>query len=839
LTAPPNFDGLTTQCLFCDPSKHEQGHQVVLRSDSFYVFAGLGAIHEGYLLIAPYTCDVADGEYQSIALLPRVQLDELRFLREIVSSYYRDRQGCPGISFEHGRAGGCLISETDTRHCYHPHLCCYPVDLRLWDYAPNISVEEVDGLYGLAERVGSAPYLYMEHCEVHEDVPVHMASRERWEARVARLTDEDQLESQYLRRALASALGRDDRWDWQKYPTMDAVGRLVTDFGDWLAQADGLVYIPDDSGPRIDFARSVARSNNSGYDAISESYVTTWRRHIQHDAVARFVSRLPVDVDCPPRVLDLACGPGNYIKAFHHLGLRCVGTDISAGMLAEAQRELVSELADPDPPVLLRMDNGALAFAPGAFEGIWFSAGLVHMPRAVVRSALIGLREILVEGGVLYLSAQVGQGLTVRHEGRVFVYYTATELQDLLRSCGFDVVDRWDGVTDIGSVGDTRRKVWMHYLLTRAPIVSDQPAGEPLAEFLAGLGERALVTHIKSRLPEPSEMLILAAGDDAAAIATPPGSVLVATIDPLPQPVVSLLDEPDPWVDGWYSMIINLSDLAAMGATPIGALLAIEAPPTYRLADLDRFYDGALAAAHAFACPVIGGNIKDAERFNCVGVGLGYVRPERMLRRDAARPGEAVLVLGTMGVFWAAVLQSLRAIRVERSDWERLREALRRPLPRVREGALLTEKGWSRCAMDSSDGVTACLYEIAGSSGVDVHIDLNEVRADPVVSAVAEASGLDVRKLLLAWGDWQLLATAAPSAVGEIRAAMANLACPVWEIGWIGRGDGRVWLHEPGRTASLNYVASERFSPRSYFTHGIERYAAMLREQPLTVAANG
>ena len=135
--------------------------------------------------------------------------------------------------------------------------------------------------------------------------------------------------------------------------------------------------------------------------------------------------------------------------------------------------------------------------------------------------------------------------------------------------------------------------------------------------------------------------------------------------------------------------------------------------------------------------------------------------------------------------------------------------------------------------MDSSDGITACLHAIADESQVDLHVDLDPLVPDPVVASAAASAGIDVRKLMLSWGDWQLVCTAAPANVAAIRQEMTRVSCPVWEIGWVGDGRGMVWLHDAERTAPLNYVASERFSPRSYFTHGIAAYAAVLREQPL------
>jgi thiamine-monophosphate kinase len=298
---------------------------------------------------------------------------------------------------------------------------------------------------------------------------------------------------------------------------------------------------------------------------------------------------------------------------------------------------------------------------------------------------------------------------------------------------------------------------------------------------------------------------------------------------------MSILEGPDPWVDGWYTMAINLSDIAAMGGRPLGILLALEAPNDHLLSDLDRFYDGVQAAAEEFSCPVLGGNVKDAPRFSAVGVGFGVVEKASMLRRGAARPGDAVLVLGDIGRFWAGVLDLMTPAGLDPDARAGLRRALRRPTPRVREGRLLSQHNWSECAMDNSDGLVSCFYEIAGQSmGVDLHIDLKGVEVDPVVLQVATAHGIDVRKLLLSWGDWQLVCTARPELVETITAAMTAIGCPVSTVGWVSDGDGRVWLHDDQGTGRLNYVASERFTPRSYFSHGIEQYVDILRREPLS-----
>jgi diadenosine tetraphosphate (Ap4A) HIT family hydrolase len=117
---------LADSCLFCDPNAHGQGDQVIMISDHFYLFAGLGAIRDGYIIIAPHRCDDSKLPLGSLSDLPPGLMDELAYLRLIVAEFYRRRYGKEMLSFEHGRAGACLV-RGETQHCYHAHLCCYPL----------------------------------------------------------------------------------------------------------------------------------------------------------------------------------------------------------------------------------------------------------------------------------------------------------------------------------------------------------------------------------------------------------------------------------------------------------------------------------------------------------------------------------------------------------------------------------------------------------------------------------------------------------------------------------------------------------------------------------------
>ena len=353
--------------------------------------------------------------------------------------------------------------------------------------------------------------------------------------------------------------------------------------------------------------------------------------------------------------------------------------------------------------------------------------------------------------------------------------------------------------------------------------------------MLSDLGERGVLEVIKKILPEnKSEHILLGVGDDCAAIVPPSGELLVSTIDPCPTPVITMLGDDDFWYYGWFTMIINISDLGAMGAKPLGITLAIEAPEGMPVVDLERFYEGIIAASNEYDCPVIGGNVKDAPRFSCVGNAMGSVHKDQMLRRDGAKPGEKIVVLGDMGRFWAGVIYKLKSLDLSAEESEILLYNLKQPRPRINEGLALANLGLSKCAMDSSDGLIGCFYEIAQSGkDIDVSLDLSHVTTDPIVKKVAEMINIDVRKLMFAWGDWELVCTVEDHKLEQLKEVMKTYNCPVSVVGSVTQGTGNVWFTDGANKGRLNYVVSERFSKKSYFSHGLENYLHIMKTEPL------
>jgi thiamine-monophosphate kinase len=358
---------------------------------------------------------------------------------------------------------------------------------------------------------------------------------------------------------------------------------------------------------------------------------------------------------------------------------------------------------------------------------------------------------------------------------------------------------------------------------------------DPKILMLRDLGERRIVQDlIAPRFPLMGD-LISGIGDDCAVIRCPEaGQVLVMTTDPCPTPVICLLETPDYYHYGRFTILINMSDLAAMGATPIGIVVSTVMSEDMSVGDYTRFLDGLADASREWDCPVIGGNIKDGPTFTANASALGSIKEDMVMRRLGAVAGDHVCVVGVMGLFWAAALGRISGISLDATQQRALDEALYTPVARIREGKMLARTKQVTACIDSSDGIAACLQELAVVNEVDVIVDSALLLPHVAVHRIADASGTDFRKLMLAWGGWELVCTVPKEALNEVHKSMEQLGTKFTVIGEVLPGSGRVWIKEGNLVGQLAKLGSERFSPTSTFTHGLEAYLNFLRSEPLT-----
>lgn len=308
-------------------------------------------------------------------------------------------------------------------------------------------------------------------------------------------------------------------------------------------------------------------------------------------------------------------------------------------------------------------------------------------------------------------------------------------------------------------------------------------------------GEFALIDRYFAR-PTPSA--VLGPGDDCALVQPTPGKQLAVTTDMLVAGI-HFLPDTDPRKLGWKALAVNLSDLAAMGATARWVTLA-GALPAAEAAWIERFADGFFACAKEYGVDVIGGDTTRGPLNLCV-TALGEVEPGRALRRDGARPGDQVWVSGRPGLAALGLAQLQGRVSLP-EPWPRLCiAALEKPRPRLALGQALV--GLASAAIDVSDGLLADLGHIAERSACAAAVRLVQLPQLRDLVGSGERYDADLRRLALdcqlAGGDdYELCFTVPAARSPEVAALAAALELPLWPIGEMVAGTpGTVEVFDP------------------------------------------
>jgi thiamine-monophosphate kinase len=285
-------------------------------------------------------------------------------------------------------------------------------------------------------------------------------------------------------------------------------------------------------------------------------------------------------------------------------------------------------------------------------------------------------------------------------------------------------------------------------------------------------------------------------GDDAAVIAPTPGMELAVSVDMLVEGR-HFFAGTDPRNLGHKTLAVNLSDLAAMGASPRFALLAGALPD----ADEDwlaRFMEGFRALADRHEVELVGGDTTRGPRNLCVTV-IGEVPAGAAITRAGARPGDDVYVSGALGGAALAVRALRGDVRIAHEDLARLRLLLERPQPRLGLGLAL--RGIASAALDVSDGLVGDLGHVLAMSGCAAVVELARLPADPAVAGLVHGALRDVAlQCLVAGGDdYELCFTAPRGERARVDAIARDLALPATLVGTLERGRGLTLLDEQGR----------------------------------------
>ena len=266
---------------------------------------------------------------------------------------------------------------------------------------------------------------------------------------------------------------------------------------------------------------------------------------------------------------------------------------------------------------------------------------------------------------------------------------------------------------------------------------------------LSDLGESALIERIARRAGRsPGRDWALGIGDDAAILRPRSGQELVLTTDAQVEGVHFRFGRETPRTVGRRALLVNLSDLAAMGTTPVGALLSLSAPANAPLEIFDGIVAGFVAESKRFACPLVGGNLSSAGEWSLHVTVIGRCPTGRALRRRGLAPGDELFVTGVLG------RASLARLRADRSG----ARSTRVPTPRIAAGRALGRMAGTRACIDLSDGLSTDLRHLLEADGLGAEVEAERLPRPRGFDRGCEALGLDPLEVLAGGGeDYELL----------------------------------------------------------------------------------
>jgi thiamine-monophosphate kinase len=319
------------------------------------------------------------------------------------------------------------------------------------------------------------------------------------------------------------------------------------------------------------------------------------------------------------------------------------------------------------------------------------------------------------------------------------------------------------------------------------------------------LGEHALLARLLARLPRLSPSVLVGPGDDAAVLEPARNERLVVTTDAVVEGVHFSRAHSAPADIGHRALAVNLSDLAAMAATPRWALLSLVLPGSLAVADAESLVDGLASLAGRYRVSVAGGNITRTDGPLVVDVTAGgEVSPRRWLTRGGGRPEDELYVSGTIGAA-AAGLEMLQTGPAGHEPDAGCIGRHRRPEPRVRLGVAIGRARAARAAIDLSDGLAQALRQVAAAGATGIRIDADALPIEPGALAWWEARGVDAVRAAVAGGDdYELLFAVSRRQAGALRSVRRHVSePPLMKIGELTKDPRELVLVRNGKTEAL------------------------------------
>lgn len=307
-------------------------------------------------------------------------------------------------------------------------------------------------------------------------------------------------------------------------------------------------------------------------------------------------------------------------------------------------------------------------------------------------------------------------------------------------------------------------------------------------DTIASLGEDRVIELFAPSGGALGEKIVVPNGDDAAAYFVEPRYVSVVTTDTMVERVHFELSHGPALRLGRKLMAVNLSDIAAMGASPRYALISVCFPKSTPIGVVEAIAEGVQASARSFGVAIIGGNVTSSPGPIVLAATLiGRADPEQLIRRRGTQAGDAIFVTGQLGHARAGLLVLNSVGPVEKSDPRMtLVSALTDPKPRVAAGRALARTHLVHAMCDVSDGLGRDLRHLLEPESLGARIDASTLPTSAALRGFCQSQGFDLERTALEGGeDYELLFTAHPRDSEAIVSTCAAAGTPVSRIGMV------------------------------------------------------
>lgn len=280
---------------------------------------------------------------------------------------------------------------------------------------------------------------------------------------------------------------------------------------------------------------------------------------------------------------------------------------------------------------------------------------------------------------------------------------------------------------------------------------------------ISNAGEFQLIGLFRRLLEGSSRADVVGIGDDCCVVPLGAGLNLYLTTDASIEGVHFRRETTSASDLGWKALAVSLSDLAAMGGEPLGALVSLHLPPSIPVAWLESLYQGLKEISQEFSCPILGGDTVSATELSITTTVAG--RGEKPLLRSGAQEGDLVFVSGGLGKSGAGLRCLERGMEPVGGEEKVYLDAHRRPYPRLDLGKSLV--GIATAAIDISDGFFQDLGHLTEASALAASIDLESLPTKGLVPLEAASAG----------EDYELIFTAPANTRQQVESRFPEVAC--------------------------------------------------------------